>query len=245
MKDSHRPSRRLLHTSDLHLQSLDDPSCRDLEALLAAADRTGPDLVIIAGDLFDHHRIKDDLIVYVAESLKTIKTPVVILPGNHDCLSPESPYLRTRLWDNCPNIHLFQSPEGEMIHFHDLDIALWGKPITSYNEDIIPMAGIPGRNGSGFWHIAVAHGLYMSDERYLYRSYLITHDEIVNSGWDYVALGHMNLFNCICNTPVTAYYSGSPAVSGGVAIVDLCDEKGITVSQYTLAGNGDSIDEHK
>ncbi|MBN1662076.1 MAG: metallophosphoesterase [Deltaproteobacteria bacterium] len=234
MKDTRKPNRRLLHTSDLHIQSFDDPSCRDFEALSAAADSTGADIVIIAGDLFDHHLINDDLIAYVVENLSRLKAPVVILPGNHDCLEARSPYLRHGLWEECPNIHIFRSPKGETLHFHDLGIALWGKPITSYNEDIIPMAGIPGRNGDGLWHIAVAHGFYVNDEQDLSRSYLITHEEIVNSAWDYVALGHMNLFNCICTDPVTACYSGSPAISGGVAIVDLIDGKGIAVSRYVL-----------
>lgn len=232
-----------MHTSDLHLQSLDDPSYRDLETLVTAADRKAPDLVIIAGDLFDHHRIRDDLIVHVAQRLNRLKRPVVILPGNHDCLEPDSAYRRSRIWEDCLNVHIFRSPDGETLHFQDLGIALWGKPVTSYSQDMIPMAGIPARNGNGSWHIAVAHGFYVSDERALSRSYLITHEEIMNSGWDYVALGHMNLFNCICNTPVTACYSGSPAIAGGVAVVDLSDHQGIVVSQFLLAADGNPIDQ--
>lgn len=235
MNDMHRLPRRLLHTSDLHLQSLDDSACRDFEALLVAARQTKPDVVVIVGDLFDHHRIQNDLIVYVSESLKNLAIPIAILPGNHDCLEPASPYLRSRLWDHCSNVHIFRSPGGETLHYHDLGMELWGKPITSYSEDIAPMAGIPRRNGDGNWHIAMAHGFYARDEHALSRSYLITQADIVNSGWDYVALGHMNLFNCICSTPVKAYYSGSPAISGGVAIVDLYDDKDIDVRQYVLA----------
>ena len=234
MNDIYRPSRRLLHTSDLHLQSLDDITRRDFEALIDAADKTEPDIMVIAGDLFDHHRIKDDLVVYVLEKLNMLASPVVILPGNHDCLDPNSVYRRSRLWDDCSNIRIFRSPEGETLQFPNLGIHLWGKPVISYDEDIVPMAGIPRRNGNGQWHIAVAHGLYVNDERALSRSYLITHEEIVNSGWDYIALGHMNLFNCICEEPVKAYYSGSPSVSGGVAVVDLCEETGIKVSQYSF-----------
>ena len=227
-----KPARRILHTSDLHLQTLDDPSFRDFESLLAAIDRTGPDLVVIAGDLFDHHRIKDDLNDVVVENLSRLGRPVVILPGNHDCLTPESPYLRTRRWEEESNIHLFRSPQGEIMRFNELGISLWGKPITSYNGDLLPLAGIPERNGTGSWHIAVAHGLYVIDGQSSARSYLITHEDIVNTGWDYVALGHMNLFNCICDDPVTAYYSGSPAISGGVAVVDLCEIGGISVTQH-------------
>ena len=231
-------ARRLLHTSDLHLQSLDDPMFDDFKSMLDAVDRTTPDVVVIAGDLFDHHRIKDDVIEEVVENLNRLRQPVVILPGNHDCLMPGSPYLRPCLWEKASNIHIFRSPAGEMLNFDNLGMVLWGKPVLSYGEDMIPLDGIPKRNGSKSWHIAVAHGLYVSGGNATARSYLITHEDIVNSGWDYIALGHMNLFNCICATPVTAYYSGSPAISGGVAIVDLTETEGISVRQYVLDGNG-------
>jgi len=229
-------TRRLLHTSDLHLQSVHDLSFIDFKAMLTVVDRTNPDLVVIAGDLFDHHRIKEDMIEAVVENLERLKQPVVILPGNHDCLAPESPYLRTRHWEQATNIHIFRLPAGETLHFDDLGIVLWGKPVLSHSEDIMPLAGIPGRNGHNSWHIAVAHGLYTSGDGAPERSYRITHEDIVHSGWDYVALGHMNLFQCICNGPVTACYSGSPAISGGVAIVDLCEKKGISVRQSALNG---------
>ncbi|MBN1380974.1 MAG: metallophosphoesterase [Deltaproteobacteria bacterium] len=237
MKDKYKPPRRLLHTSDLHLQSFNDGACRDFEAFLVAAGQTKPDLIVIAGDLFDHHRIGNDLIAYVAESLKRLVVPAIILPGNHDCLEPTSPYRQSRFWDNCSNIHIFREPDGEIIRLDDLAITLWGKPITSYSEDIAPLGGIPHRKGNGDWHIAVAHGLYAGDEGNVSRSYLITREDIMCSGWDYVALGHMNLFKCICSAPVKAYYSGSPAISGGVAIVDLIDDTKIDVRQYVFDVN--------
>jgi len=234
MKKKGRPRRRLLHTSDLHLESLDDKNCDDFKALMVTARQTEPDLVVIAGDLFDHHRIKDNLISFVAGELRSLQTAVVILPGNHDCLIPQSAYQRSWLWEDYSNIRIFKQLEGEVLILPDLGISLWGRPVPSYDEDIFPLAGIPQPEANGWWNIAVAHGYYVGDEPSSLRSYNITHREIVRSGWDYIALGHLNLFQCICSEPVTAYYSGSPSISGGVAIVDLFEETGIQVSHYSL-----------
>ncbi|MFC2071910.1 hypothetical protein ACFLUU_04230 [Chloroflexota bacterium] len=60
----------------------------------------------------------------------------------------------------------------------------------------------------------------------LFPSYHITEEEIITSGWDYIVLGHLLTFGCVCNEPAKAYYSGSYSLSGTVAIVDLDKETG-------------------
>ncbi len=233
MKNGGKPTRHLLHTSDLHLESLGDIGCHDFTALLTAARQTRADLVVIAGDLFESQRVKDNLIDFVVEGLSRLEAQVVILPGNHDCLTPTSAYNRSMIWEDCPNIRIFRSPEGETIRFPDLGITLWGKPLISYNSDIIPLEGLPGPDGDGCWNIAVAHGFYIGNDPPYSPSYQITHREIVESGWDYIALGHIPVFNLICNEPVMACYSGSPQTSGGFLLVEFCEETGIELRRYS------------
>jgi DNA repair exonuclease SbcCD nuclease subunit len=74
--------------------------------MLFAARQTEADLVIIAGDLFDSQRVKDNLISFVVEGLKSLTAQVVILPGNHDCLTPMSAYSRSTIWEDCPNFRI-------------------------------------------------------------------------------------------------------------------------------------------
>jgi DNA repair exonuclease SbcCD nuclease subunit len=222
----------LLHTSDLHLESLENGSCRDFTSLINAARQTKADLVVIAGDLFDSQRVKDDLIDFMVEELRNLPSPVVILPGNHDCLTPASAYGRSTKWEDCPNVKIFRSPEGETVKFPDLNITLWGKPMISYNDTISPLEGIPRPEGHGCWNIAVAHGFYIGNDPPYAPSYQITRREIVESGWDYLALGHIPVFKVICDEPVTACYSGSPQTSGGFLIVELDEETGIKLRRY-------------
>lgn len=226
--------RRLLHTSDLHLESLEHESCHDFHSLIIAARQVEADLVVIAGDLFDSQRVRDNLIRFVVEELRRLTAQVVILPGNHDCLTPLSAYARSTIWEDSPNIRIFRSPDGETVKFPDLGIALWGKPSTSYDQDMLPLEGIPQPEGNGGWNIAVAHGFYVGNDQPFSPGYQITHREIVESGRDYIALGHVPVFNVICHEPVLACYSGSPQVSGGFLIVDLGEETGIKLSRYSV-----------
>lgn len=238
MTDSCRPTRRLLHTSDLHLESLEERGCQDFSSLIIAARETKADLVIIAGDLFDSQRVRDDLIRFVVQELRNLPAPVIILPGNHDCLTPASAYGRSSIWEDGPNITIFRSPEGETVKFPDLKITLWGKPVMSYNDEINPLEGIPQPEGNGNWNIAVAHGFYIGDDPPYSPSYQITRREIVESGWDYIALGHVPVFKVLCDEPVKACYSGSPQVSGGFLIVELGQETGIKLHRYSARAGG-------
>jgi hypothetical protein len=85
------------------------------------------DLVIFAGDLFDHNRIREDLIRFVTEQLQRLTVPVVILPGNHDCLIPDSIFDKTELWEDCGKLHIFMDPRGETLEIPELGVSLWGK----------------------------------------------------------------------------------------------------------------------
>jgi len=233
--DSRRRQRRILHTSDLHLVSLGDKACHSLTSLVDLAIRARVDLLIFAGDLFDHNRVDDELVSFVAAQLQRLPVAAIILPGNHDCLMPNSAYVRWALWKDCTNVRVFREPGGERLDLTDLGLSLWGKPMMSYDDNVLPLVGMPPPPQNGQWNIAVAHGFYVSNESPPFPSYHITEQEIVTSGYDYIALGHVTTFRCVCNEPVKAYYSGAPPLSGTVAIVDLAEETGVRVTPYSLS----------
>ncbi len=224
----------MLHTSDLHLDLLGDKACDCLEVLVGLAIKNGVDLVIIAGDLFDHNRVDDDLISFAVEQLERLTVPTVILPGNHDCLVLGATFERAELWRDCANVRILGAPQGETLDLPELGVSLWGKSMDFDDASVRPLAGIPRPQENGHWHIAVAHGYYVSSKLPLFPSYHITMEEIVTSGWDYIALGHIPVFRCICSEPVKAYYCGSPSLTGTVALVELAEETGVQVSRCVL-----------
>jgi 3',5'-cyclic AMP phosphodiesterase CpdA len=71
---------RLLHVSDLHFGGHGAPRIeRGLEALI---ERTRPELVVASGDLT--HRGRPDQHEAAADFLRSLGTPVLAIPGNHD-----------------------------------------------------------------------------------------------------------------------------------------------------------------
>jgi DNA repair exonuclease SbcCD nuclease subunit len=235
IKENKRSQRRILHTSDLHLTWLGDKECHNLVAVADLATQMKVDLLLVVGDLFESARVEDDVVRFVAGQFQRLPMPVAILPGNHDCLVTGSAYGRRELWQKCANVHIFREPNGGILTLPDMGLTLWGKPILSYDDDVRPLAGIPRPQSNGQWHIALAHGYYVTNPSPYFTSYNITREDIVTSGWDYIALGHVVTFECVCEEPVKAYYCGSPSQTGGVAIVDLAEETGVQVNRYSLS----------
>src|ERR1700694_2011558 len=99
------PTRDLVvaHSSDLHVDH--DHTARlhggdgtaGLACVLRAARGAGADVVILAGDTFDCHRLPPDLLDRAADVIAGADMPVVMLPGNHDPAGPGAAYNPGRL----------------------------------------------------------------------------------------------------------------------------------------------------
>ncbi len=228
-----RARRRILHTSDVHLDRPGDAASRYFEKLVDVAIEREVDLVVIAGDLFDHNRIGDKVFGTTLEQLRRLGVPVVILPGNHDCLIPEAVLLRPEFWDN-EDIHVIDSPDGEMLDMPSLGLSFWGRSLSSYEADIRPLAGLPAPPRRDRWNIVVAHGYHANGSGSHLRSLVITDEDIVASApWDYVALGHIPVFRCVSAERPVAYYSGAASVVGTAVLVDFGEGAGARVTNVS------------
>ena len=71
---------RLLHLSDLHVGTVEEPEIeRALDTLIERAD---PTLIVATGDLT--HRARPQEHRRAAEFLKRLERPLLVIPGNHD-----------------------------------------------------------------------------------------------------------------------------------------------------------------
>jgi len=225
-----RKAAKILHTSDLHLGMNGTEEIRCLAAISQTATEQDVDLLIIAGDLFDHNRISEELVKQVAGKLQDIGCAVVILAGNHDCLTPGSVLNRDGIWSRCDHLKIFSDTNGETFEFPELGISLWGKSITTDVDDVRPLEGIPNPCARDRWNIAVAHGFYVDRYPALFPSYHIAEEEVSGLTWDYIALGHVPVFRCISKKPMV-YYSGSPTLSKTSALVELSEDRGVVVTR--------------
>ncbi len=132
---------RLVHTSDVHLgaysaspRGREEPRGRRLEAgfeaVIDLAIGAHADVLLIAGDFFDHARIGPEVAEFAAAQINRFPGETVILPGNHDPIGRHGPYERHDLEALAPRLRLVREPEGEFLDFPALDLAVWGRAIT-------------------------------------------------------------------------------------------------------------------
>jgi len=226
-----RQHTRILQISDLHIENTnaDARPQRALDHVAVLAKQHSVDLILIVGDLFDNNRVDDETVAVSFQKLSGTLLPVLILPGNHDCLVQGSVYYRKES-KSFSNIRIFQKPQGENIHFADLDLAVWGKPIVGYSGKQYPLS-ISQERSDLRWHIGAAHGYYVMGNRFNHHMLRITEEEVKNSKFDYISLGHDSLFRSVCDDPI-AFYCGSASTPGTAALVDL-QKSGVSVEcQY-------------
>ncbi len=224
----------IAHSSDLHI-NFEKASGRStvhvLETVLRTAAANAADILLLAGDIFDHNRIPLAVLDDVTNLLGDYAKPVVILPGNHDPLTPDSVYHRGGIADP-ENVHVFGVTEGDLAVLDELDLAVWGRPHRDF-ADMAALETAPARRHR--WQIAMAHGHWHPGEGHPGRSWLIRDAEIAALDADYLALGHWDRPTAAGDGSIPAYYSGSPDLARSINVVRLSGST-VHVSRAPLEG---------
>ena len=212
---------KIVHAADFHLDSafgaLSAEQARQrrresrelLTRLSNYVNQNGVDLVLLAGDLFDSDTTYRETLEALSEALGAMRARVFIAPGNHDPLTPDGPYARTRWSDN---VHIFTEDRMQTITFPDLNCAVHGAAFTAPEcptDSVLPGFRVPQ---DGLIHIGLLHGdVTTSDSRYR----PIRAADIAGSGLDYLALGHVHACSGVQLAGKTAYaYPGCPEGRG-------------------------------
>jgi Calcineurin-like phosphoesterase len=176
---------------------------------------------------------------YEGSSLAFV-SPLVILPGNHDCLRANAIYDRHDFTTGTGHVHVIRRLNGETIEFPELDAVVWGRAMEEHEPAFQPLAHIPARDDRR-WCLAMAHGFFYETRQQPERSSPIFGDEIRDTGWDYIALGHHHARTGVSQGPVTAHYAGAPVLEGHdenpevvILQIDLSVEDGIRVTPQRL-----------
>ena len=215
----------VIHSSDVHIsEGYTEPvhngdGTAGLRVVLAAARAARGDVILLAGDTFENHRLSGEILARTRGLLAQAGIPVVILPGNHDPAIPDSVFHRGLA--DLPNVHILGITHEVAVPFPSLGLEIWGNAHRDY-ENMAPLARAHPRKS--FWQIAMAHGHYEPRSEVtpaLRPSWLISDDEIEATAADYVALGHWNRHSRVGRGTVEAYYSGSPDHAGTVNLVRL------------------------
>jgi DNA repair exonuclease SbcCD nuclease subunit len=210
---------RLIHTSDVHLESdtfgsgprgdlFRDSVRRAFSCVVDVANRTQADLLLIVGDLFDSNRVTVEAVDFALNQISRAQMPVVMIPGNHDAHDERSIYAPLSPSTLPQNLNLILDPEGVSLDFPHLSAHVWGRALVEHSPDYRPLSGMP-TPVPDVWNIGLAHGFFTESETN--RSSPITPAEIEASGYDYIALGHIHVFGDVSQGRTRAFYCGTPA----------------------------------
>jgi exonuclease SbcD len=219
---------RFIHTSDVHLDTsfagsgfpshLGDRKREAIRAtfrsILEDALRRPVDLVLIAGDLFEHDRVSPDTVEFLKQQFENLGSiPVFIAPGNHDPYIPGSPY-HDEAWP--ANVHIFRDEDFRSVELPHLGVRVTGFGFNRTHLGDRYFSRLPSLPADGI-NLVVAHG---SDTSHVpegkARHGPLSIEEIAGKNVHYCALGHYHqqrqLANHLDSTQV--WYCGIPEGRG-------------------------------
>ena len=200
---------RVLHAADFHLDSAYGAltaqqaaarrreSRENLTRLVDYANDHQAQLMLLSGDLFDSDAVFAQTGEMLATELGRFRGEVVIAPGNHDYYGPHSAYARI-LWPE--NVHIFAHDAMESIAFPQYGCVVHGAAFVSAEAGTL----VPQHTAEddGLVHLGVLHGdVGSKDSRYR----PISVQQIADSGFDYLALGHVHGYSGVQQAGKTAY----------------------------------------
>ncbi len=204
----------VLHTGDIHLDSpfsrLDARGAalrrEEIRAAFVAmmdyAKKSGVDLILIAGDLFDNAAVTKETLSLVQREFSLFDGPIVISPGNHDYYAPGSIYEVTPFSEN---VHIFREASLSVFSFPALHTDVYGYAFTAQKKEDSPLTGARVTDPEKI-NLACVHGelaVPLSPYGPLARR------DILSFGADYVALGHIhNPEETVTENGVTFGYCG-------------------------------------
>jgi exonuclease SbcD len=230
---------RILHSADWHLGRifhnvhLTDDQAYVLDQFVALAKDAKPDVIVIAGDVYDRAVPPPEAVSLLDEVLSRLaldcKVPVVVIAGNHD--SPERLAFGERVLAR-QKLHVAGQAAGDMapVAVHDAHGPVYFCPIPYAEPAVVrerlaveaagheaalaalvarAVANVPaGARKVAVAHAFVAGGAASESERPLAVGTVPTVDAAVFAAFDYTALGHLHQAQNIGGGRVR--YAGSP-----------------------------------
>ena len=213
-------SATILHLADVHLGVGSAGAGLEEAAFQRAIDfalEVDADAILIAGDLFDHRRVTEELLAWTADELDRAERPVVLLVGNHDALDDHSVHHRFRPLERCARVLLLDDPDGSTVEIPGTDLVVWGRAMVEHEPDFRPLAGVPTKPVDR-WGIVACHGLALDADSRTHHASPITPAELAALDWDYVALGHHHGYKVVREPPRPAVYPGATALRRGTGM---------------------------
>ncbi len=184
---------------------------RAFSATVALAQQEKVQLLLLCGDLFEQDGVSRDPVAFVQQALRTLtRTQVVILPGNHDPLTPDSWY-HAAAWPDHVHILPVLGTQAAALDLPEIDAHLAGYGFTGVVHEAPCFDSLPAPRKDRY-NLLLIHGSL--DAPPSARAYhRVTTAQLRQTGYDYVAMGHYHRGFIAEGTPVVAN-PGSPEPMG-------------------------------
>lgn len=220
---------KIIHAADIHLDapfSLFDVQKAQVRknelrgaftSMILYAKTEKADMVIISGDLFDSgFATKETMSLIISQFASLPECKFVIVPGNHDPITPRSPYKKEVF---PPNVYIFEDEKISKFSFDDIGVDVYGFAFTSETYTENPLVSIQSLDRHKINILAIHTDLYSKST-----CCPLTPADIGRHGFDYVAMGHIHKGGEIMQYGST-YYAYSGCLEG--RSFDECGIKGV------------------
>ena len=178
---------KIAHCADLHIGSSSNTSeiLKSFYNLIEICTNPDINILLISGDLFDSLDVSQDDLNIVKNELKNIKIPVYISPGNHD------PYISNTIYDTewPENVYIFKSSKINFFEIPEHKTRIYGAGFSDIYE-LESLFEADNNLDKNYINICTIHGDIYNSQSKLYNN--ISLNDIKNSNFDYIALGHIH-----------------------------------------------------
>ena len=206
---------KIFHTADIHLDapfSLSDPVEAEKRrtglrstfcSMIHTAKRFEADVFLIAGDLFEENFATKDTVNAVIREMESFSScRFFIIPGNHDPYCENSVYVLIR-WPE--NVHIFTDKNPTYVDIPEKNARIYGHAYTGKDIEDGIFSGVKVEDDTKI-NILLAHGFVNMPQS---SCNVLMRSDIENSGFDYIALGHIHTHQGFEKAGKTVYaYSG-------------------------------------
>lgn len=225
---------KVLHAADFHLDAAFSALPPELAVRRRAEQRMvlerlaqeaqACDIVLLAGDLFDSARIYRDSLEALRRFFEACDAEIFIAAGNHDYLTPGSPYL-TEDWGE--RVHIFRTASIECVHLDHLHCDVYGASFTAPEMPAL-LDGFQVSNPD-VTNLMVLHGDVLNPASPYHP---IAPEAVSASGLDYLALGHIHKAEIHEFGATVCAWPGCLMGRG----FDECGQKGVLLAEIASSG---------
>ena len=252
---------KIFHTADIHLgmkfaayeevrEKLIEARFQTLANMVETANKEQCRIFVIAGDLFNRVKVDKKDIIRAAQIINEFQgNSVLILPGNHDYISPGQKDLWYTFIDSSgDNVKILSEKKVYSLTLDDVDAHIYACPCDAKHssKNSIKWINDHQKDEAVLFHIGIAHGSLEGVSPDFDKKYFpMTKSALTACGLDAWLLGHTHLtYPEKAGSKDRLFFPGTPEPDGfdcrhqgSAFIIEINDDKKVNVTSLNTGTN--------